>query len=259
MAEKSTFLDENASADDNIFRECFDKVRAFESEMLKQEEQMSELRHQRENLTISGTSDTKVEAENSYQRLESMFGDLRTKLSKSLNFMGFRGKYLDFNEEFEEVHSLLSKQLTAASSEDYGKDLADVQRLIDNFQFTREENEKLQQRIAFFSSQSEQQRLFDLEIYGVRIASQIQEIHTLCKDVMELSSARMDALMGAKTVHSFDKAVDDMVETMQEKITQVDHRQTQLEEEVDQEMEADHHQKVTVLQSGYEGIQEEVT
>ena len=261
MIEKSLFLDQNASADDNIFQECFDKVKAFESEMTKQEEQMVELKHQKESLIadknsragIEFHSERRKEAEDSFEKLQGMFANLKEKLKKSLSFMSFRGKYIDFNEEFEDLHSILTQQLTIASSEDYGKDLDGVQKLIDNFQFTKEENEKLTQRIDFFALESKQQ-LFELEIYGERISEQIREIKSLCNDVLELSNARMDALMGAKTVHSFDKTVDDLVELMSEKIGQVDQVQFQVEEE---EIETAT-QRLTVLQSGCDGVQEEV-
>ncbi len=114
----------------------------------------------------------------------------------------------------EEMVDLINTQLTVAASEDYGKDLHDVERLIHNFDLFMDNLTQHEEKLAKFNSLSNE-LMNDYVDY--EIEEKTKEVNGMWEDLSELASARREALSGAKKVHAFDKKIDDTLEWILEK------------------------------------------
>jgi spectrin beta len=114
----------------------------------------------------------------------------------------------------EEMVDLINTQLTVAASEDYGKDLHDVERLIHNFDLFMDNLTQHEEKLAKFNSLSNE--LMN-DVLDYEIEEKTKEVNGMWEDLSELASARREALSGAKKVHAFDKKIDDTLEWILEK------------------------------------------
>jgi spectrin beta len=108
----------------------------------------------------------------------------------------------------------INSQLTVASSEDYGKDLDDVDRLIHNFDLFLTNLTTHEDKLTHFNTFANE--LIN-DVHDQEIEGRTREVRSLWDDLMELAMARKEALVGAKKVHSFDKRIDDTLDWILEK------------------------------------------
>ena len=119
-----------------------------------------------------------------------------------------------FFRDSEEMEDWINSQLTVASSEDYGKDLDDVDRLIHNFDLFLNNLNTHEDKLTSFNTFANE--LMN-DVHDQDVECRTKEVRSLWDDLMELAMARKEALVGAKKVHSFDKKIDDTLDWILEK------------------------------------------
>ena len=101
-----------------------------------------------------------------------------------------------------------------ASSEDYGKDLDDVERLIHKFDVFFDNLMQQREKLNDFNDLSAE---LEKIVQDYEIGARNKEVNDAWNDLMELAVARKEALVGARMVHAFDKRIDEMLEWILEK------------------------------------------
>ena len=110
----------------------------------------------------------------------------------------------------------LSEQMSVAASEDYGRDVEHVELLIQKFESFMTSLGSNEHKVADIKTESEK-LLEDKHPEPERINSKLEEVEQLWEELRELSSARQDALAGAKQVHAFDRDADETIRWIIEK------------------------------------------
>merc|ERR1712051_897925 len=107
---------------------------------------------------------------------------------------------------FESAEITQQMEAITTASEDYGKDLDDVDRLIHNFDLFLTNLTTHEDKLTHFNTFANE--LIN-DVHDQEIEGRTREVRSLWDDLMELAMARKEALVGAKKVHSFDKRIDD--------------------------------------------------
>ena len=106
--------------------------------------------------------------------------------------------------------------MMVAASEDYGRDVEHVEILMQKFESFLSTVLSNDEKITFV--QKEAKKLIDEDHpEPERINEKVEEIQQMWEDLKELSSARQDALAGAKQVHVFDRNADETISWIAEK------------------------------------------
>jgi len=139
---------------------------------------------------------------------------LLAKVKSQKEALVVKRRLYQFFRDSEEMEDWISSQLTVASSEDYGKDLDDVDRLIHNFDLFLTNLTTHEDKLTHFNTFANE--LIN-DVHDQEIEGRTREVRSLWDDLMELAGARKEALVGAKKVHSFDKRIDDTLDWILEK------------------------------------------
>ena len=155
-----------------------------------------------------------VEIKNQMETISEAFNRLEQKVSTQKEQLSINYKVYQFNRDIEEMEDLINSRLMVASSDDYGKDLDDVERLIHKFDGFFENLLQQKEKLNEFNKLSAQ--LEDI-VQDFEIGTRRKEVNDAWNDLMELAMARKEALVGARKVHAFDKRIDEMLEWILEK------------------------------------------
>ena len=180
-----------------------------------QEQKISELRISSERMIERGHFD-KSNIQQKMHELARCFDKFGQDLEAQKQRLLDQRNAIEFLHEAEEVTDWINTQMAVAASEDYGKDVSHVERLIKSFDsfmqsvLSSEErvNKVLESGSSLLSSNNSQA--------GV-ISEKVEEVGQLWDDLKELSAARHEALSGAKQVHVFDKNADETISWIGEK------------------------------------------
>ena len=191
------------------------KVNDILSEANNYEQNVNEMRISSERMIERGHFDS-TNLQQRMHELSRHFEQFRTEIAAQKQRLLDQKDAIEVLHEAEEVCDWINAQMAVAASEDYGKDVSHVERLIktfDTFMHTiliSEErvNKVLERGNTLISSDNSHKSI---------ISEKTEEISQLWEDLKELTSARHEALSGAKQVHVFDKNADETISWIGEK------------------------------------------
>merc|ERR1719445_207309 len=191
------------------------KVNVIMAEADSYDQKISELRISSERMIERGHFDS-TNIQQKTVDLARYFDNFKLEVQAQKQRLLDQKDVIEFLHESEEVVDWVNTQMAVAASEDYGKDVSHVERLIktfDTFMYTiliSEErvNKVLERGSSLISSDNSHKAI---------ISEKTEEISQLWEDLKELTSARHEALSGAKQVHVFDKNADETISWIGEK------------------------------------------
>nr|XP_022910961.1 spectrin beta chain, non-erythrocytic 5 isoform X3 [Onthophagus taurus] len=148
----------------------------------------------------------KIETE--FNEIEQLLFERETKLSEALS-------YFAFLRECNEVIEWLMDQQTKYSSEEYGTDVEHVELLTQQFENVYSSLQNSSSRIENCIEHGN--KLIKENGHKDKIETKVRELQDMWNDVLELATARKEALIGARQVHVFDRTADETIGWIQEK------------------------------------------
>ena len=191
------------------------KVNDILVEADNQEQKVSELRISSERMIERKHFDSS-NIQHKIQDLARTFDKFKQGLESQKQRLLDQEHAIEFLHEAEEVVDWINAQMAVAASEEYGKDVTHVERLIKTFDAFMQSIMSNEDRISKVI-ESGSSLLAANNFQHIIIAEKVEEITQLWEDLKELSSARHEALSGAKQVHVFDKNADETISWMGEK------------------------------------------
>uniref|UniRef100_A0A914XIB6 Spectrin alpha chain n=1 Tax=Plectus sambesii TaxID=2011161 RepID=A0A914XIB6_9BILA len=149
-------------------------------------------------------------------KLERDYADLRAHCTRRRTQLVDAGRYYGFIRQADDLIQWLKDKEQAAGVEDYGRDLEDCQKLIDQFDQVVRELASAGERVAAVQRVQEE-LLRASHPYSASIKAKGSDLQQLWSDVHEASTDRQQALLGAKQVHKFDQDADETLNWLQEK------------------------------------------
>merc|ERR1719445_2697677 len=191
------------------------KVNVIMAEADSYDQKISELRISSERMIERGHFDS-TNIQQKTVDLARYFDNFKLEVQAQKQRLLDQKDVIEFLHESEEVVDWVNTQMAVAASEDYGKDVSHVERLIKTFDsfmqtiLSSEErvNKVLERGAALVASGNSHKTI---------ISEKTEEISQLWEDLKELTSARHEALSGAKQVHVFDKNADETISWIGEK------------------------------------------
>ena len=104
----------------------------METELVTHKVQVQELQEEADLFVKRGHFES-AEITQQMEAITTAFDDLLSKVKSQKEALVVKRRLYQFFRDSEEMEDWINSQLTVASSEDYGKDLDDVDRLIHNF------------------------------------------------------------------------------------------------------------------------------
>ena len=213
ITEKDLMVSQKIHIDNDFIQSLLKRIESLELELATHTHQVQDLQGQADAFAKRGHFDA-VEINHQMETISASFAKLEQKVSTQKEQLSINHKIYQFNRDSEEMEDLINGRLTVASSEDYGKDLDDVERLIHKFEGFFENLLQQKEKLVEFNALSA-----DLEciVQDYEIGARNKEVNDAWNDLMELAVARKEALVGARMVHAFDKRIDEMLEWILEK------------------------------------------
>ena len=230
IQEKELFLEQNGHTDDKIFDIRQSKIVALLKEITQQQNQIPLIAKQREFL-IALEHVREVDIEGMYNTILEGFNRLSFNAKKTESNMAEYSKYLGFLQDCDNIQHKIKTQLAIAASEDYGKDIIQVEKLLKRFEGSLDDNKIIAHEFMEFKEYFKE--LFSINIYGSKIYDQVQALEGLWNDTEELSLARKEALFGAKVIHTFDKSANEVSQLLGEKGAILEHMITCVDEDLE--------------------------
>merc|ERR1719422_2284142 len=195
------------------------KVNDIMTEADNYEQKVNEMRISSERMIERGHFDSS----NLQQRMHELsrhFEQFRSEIGAQKQRLLDQKDAIEVFHEAEEVCDWINTQMAVAASEDYGKDVSHVERLIKTFDSFMQTITSSEERIARVSELSAK-LINDKNTHKDIIVRKTKEINQLWDDLKELATARHEALSGAKQVHVFDKNADETISWIGEKEAEI--------------------------------------
>lgn len=211
--EKDLMVSQKIHIDNDFIQSLLKRIESLELELATHSKEVKDLQEQADAFVKRGHFDS-VEIEKQIERITVAFQALEEKVTTQKDQLSINQKIYQFNRDSEELEDLMTSRLVVASSEDYGKDLDDVERLMHNYETFFENLLQQKDKLNKFNELA-----MELEsiVQDYEIGARRKEVNSAWDDLMELSLARKEALVGAKMVHAFDKKIDEMLDWILEK------------------------------------------
>jgi len=213
ITEKDLMVSQKIHIDNDFIQSLLKRIESLELELATHTHQVNDLQAQADAFVKRGHFDA-VEISNQMETIASAFARLEQKVLTQKDQLSINYKVYQFNRDSEEMEDLINSRLTMASSEDYGKDLDDVERLIHKFEGFFDNLMQQREKLNDFNALSSE---LEEIVQDYEIGARNKEVNDAWNDLMELAVARKEALVGARMVHAFDKRIDEMLEWILEK------------------------------------------
>ena len=213
IVEKDLMVSQKIHIDNDFIQSLLKRVDSLDTELATHKEQVEQLKADAESFIKRGHFES-AEITHQMESIASAFDNLLTKVKTQKEALIVKQRMYQFFRDCEEMEDWINGQLTVAASEDYGKDLDDVDRLIHNFDVFLADLTTHEDKLTIFNTFANE---LITEVQDQEIQTRTKEVRTLWDDLMELAMARKEALAGAKKVHSFDKKIDDTLDWIFEK------------------------------------------
>ena len=179
------------------------------------DQKISELRISSERMIERGHFDT-TNIQKKTVELARYFDNFKLEVKVQKQRLLDQKDVIEFLHEAEEVIDWVNTQMAVAASEDYGKDVSHVERLIKTFDSFMQTILSSGERVSKVMERGTALIVAD-NSHKMIISEKTEEITQLWEDLKELTSARHEALSGAKQVHVFDKNADETISWIGEK------------------------------------------
>ena len=191
------------------------KVNVIMAEADSYEQKISELRISSERMIERGHFDS-TNIQQKTVDLARYFDNFKLEVQAQKQRLLDQKEVIEFLHEAEEVVDWVNTQMAVAASEDYGKDVSHVERLIKTFDSFMQTILSSEERVNKVVERGSALIAAD-NSHKMIISEKTEEITQLWEDLKELTSARHEALSGAKQVHVFDKNADETISWIGEK------------------------------------------
>ncbi|KAL1509008.1 hypothetical protein ABEB36_003816 [Hypothenemus hampei] len=189
---------ESLSLEIKSFQPNIDKLRAMAANLIE-----------REHFDHEKISYKKEQLEKEFNELRKLVSEREVRLSEALQYFGFI-------HDCEDVQEWMRDQTNKADSEEYGDDLEHVELLIQAFDTFHASLLNSEPRVlqciengnAIINAKGS---------YSADVQEKVSELKSSWDDLIELASARKEALNGAKQVHVFDRTAEEIIFWIQEK------------------------------------------
>lgn len=213
ITEKDLLVSQKIHIDNDFIQSLLKRIDSVETELSTHTEQVQELQSEADSFVKRGHFESAA-ISRQMEGISTAFDQLVSKVKTQKQALLVKQKVYQFFRDSEEMEDWINGQLSIASSEDYGKDLDDVERLIHNFDiFFANLAAHVDKSTSFNTLANE---LIN-DVQDHEIEARTKEVRSLWDDLMELAMARKEALAGAKKVHAFDKKIDDTLDWILEK------------------------------------------
>lgn len=213
ITEKDLMVSQKIHIDNDFIQSLLKRIEALEVELATHAEQVQELKVDADSFVKRGHFES-AEIAQQMEAITSAFDSLLSKVKSQKEVLLVKQRVYQFLRDCEEMEDWINGQLSVAASEDYGKDLDDVERLIHNFDLFLANLSTHEDKLTNFNTFANQ--LIN-DVQDQDIDTRTRDVRSLWDDLMELAMARKEALIGAKKVHSFDKKIDDTLDWILEK------------------------------------------
>ncbi len=213
ITEKNLLISQKIHIDNDFIQSLLKRIDSLETELTTHMKQVEELQENADTYVKRGHFES-AKITSSMEEISTAFNQLMSKVQSQKQELLVKHKIYQFFRESEELEDWINAQLSIASSEDYGKDLDDVERLIHNFGVFMDNLTQHDDKITSFNTLANE---LISEVSDNDILTRTKEVRSLWDDLMELANARKEALAGAKKVHAFDKRIDDTLDWILEK------------------------------------------
>lgn len=132
IVEKDLMVSQKIHIDNDFIQSLLKRVDSLDTELATHKEQVEQLKLEAESFIKRGHFES-AEITRQIESIGSAFDNLVTKVKTQKEALIVKQRMYQFFRDCEEMEDWINSQLTIASSEDYGKDLDDVDRLIHNF------------------------------------------------------------------------------------------------------------------------------
>merc|ERR1712079_838604 len=131
--EKDLMVSQKIHIDNDFIQSLLKRIESLELELATHSKEVQDLQEQADAFVKRGHFDSN-EIENQIEIITAAFQTLEAKVTTQKDQLSINQKIYQFNRDSEEMEDLITSRLVVASSEDYGKDLDDVERLIHNYE-----------------------------------------------------------------------------------------------------------------------------
>ena len=213
IIEKDLLVSQKIHIDNDFIQSLLKRIETLETDLVTHKVQVQELQEEADLFVKRGHFES-GEIVDQMTAISTAFENLLAKVKSQKEALVVKSRVYQFFRDSEEMEDWINGQLTVASSEDYGKDLDDVDRLIHNFDLFLANLTTHEDKLTHFNTFANE--LIN-DMHDQEIETRTREVRSLWDDLMELAMARKEALVGAKKVHSFDKRIDDTLDWILEK------------------------------------------
>ncbi|CAH0552966.1 unnamed protein product [Brassicogethes aeneus] len=178
---------------------------------------------EREHFDVKNIEAKKNEVVKQFATLSKLVTEREVRLSEALQYFGFV-------QEYNELQEWMKDQQIKTDSDDYGNDLEHVELLIQAFETFYTSFANSEPRIQ---SCVENGNIImeSKSSYSPDVKAKVEEVKLAWKDLCELVAARREALAGAKKVHLFDRTAEEIISWIEEKVTEVNYNNYDLDSE----------------------------
>merc|ERR1712183_770026 len=131
--EKDLMVSQKIHIDNDFIQSLLKRIESLELELATHSKEVQDLQDQAEAFVKRGHFDT-IEIQKQIETITLAFQSLEAKVTTQKDQLSINQKIYQFNRDSEEMEDLITSRLVVASSEDYGKDLDDVERLIHTYE-----------------------------------------------------------------------------------------------------------------------------
>lgn len=213
IVEKDLLVSQKIHIDNDFIQSLLKRIEGLETDLVTHKIQVQELQEEADLFVKRGHFESEEIAKN-MESIATAFNSLLAKVKSQKEALVVKRRIYQFLRDSEEMEDWINTQSTIAATEDYGKDLDDVERLIHNFDLFLSNLNTHEDRLTQFNTFANE---IINDVHDQEIEARTKEVRGLWDDLLELAMARKEALVGAKKVHSFDKKIDDTLDWILEK------------------------------------------
>ncbi|CAJ0573578.1 unnamed protein product, partial [Mesorhabditis spiculigera] len=187
----------------------------LEKEAIKFREEIDRLKATADRLVHDDHHDTTQIAARQ-NRLEGSYAELIRAIGVRKTHLADSSRYHAYVRQADDLMDWLHEKERAAAADEYGRDLEECQRLIEEFDTVVRELAAAGERVASVN-RTQEELLRTGHPFGASIRAKGDDLSRLWQGVNESANERQQALTGAKQVHRFDQEADETINWLQEK------------------------------------------
>ncbi|VDK88570.1 unnamed protein product, partial [Litomosoides sigmodontis] len=191
------------------------RLKTLENDISKFSDEIERLRKEAEIMLAAKHFDS-TNLSSKQSKLEELYKQLRDDIARRKVQLIDSARYHAFVRQIDGLDQWLSEKLEITKQENYGRDLAECQKLVTEFDQVVRELTSAGERIAAVK-RTQEELLRSGHPFGVSIKAKGADLQHLWSRVNEVASERQQALQGAIQVHKFDQDADETLGWLEEK------------------------------------------